>query len=441
MCGIVGCVGRVTAREEKLFNQLLIVDSLRGEDSTGVAAIEKDGTVKINKRVGDPYQLLDSFLYAQMFKTRNVCLIGHNRAATTGKVVRKNAHPFENDGLVGVHNGTLRNKHILTNSHKFDTDSEALYDDIANKGLEDTISKVQGAYALVWYDKNEHTVNFLRNNERPMNFIFSEDKKTLFFASEVWMLTAILGRDGYKHTKPEILPEDAHFSYQIPELDKEFEKAKVRAVKQSFFQVTTKTKVTGTHSTGGKSGKKGYPKANVFIESFRAKANNKNTYMLGVGSKLTARAVYWTSLSGEFKVSFNSLEHPGADLVMVVKDNLTCRNMMDKKFDCTISRVEYKDGKWVYWIDETTMKQVQELAVVVDISKVVKTKADHRGIFMDEEEFKKRYGQCTWCATNVTFEENFYPISEHEVLCATCRDTPDVQQYLPGLRNEAAICC
>lgn len=41
MCGLVGVAGEITMASEKVLRTLLILDSLRGEDSTGIASIKK----------------------------------------------------------------------------------------------------------------------------------------------------------------------------------------------------------------------------------------------------------------------------------------------------------------------------------------------------------------------------------------------------------------
>ena len=137
MCGIVGQAGNLTIKTDAVFKTLLILDALRGIDSTGVAAIAKDNTDRIVKGVGDPYCLFDNRRYNEVMSRANHILIGHNRYATQGSVSRKNAHPFEFTELIGVHNGTLKSKHKLLDSRNFDVDSENLYHHMNEKGLDD----------------------------------------------------------------------------------------------------------------------------------------------------------------------------------------------------------------------------------------------------------------------------------------------------------------
>ncbi len=216
MCGIVGVIGRITKTERDVFKQLLIADSLRGSDSTGfVTAKGNDSTVF--KAVGDPYMAMESRAFdAALLKSSNV-LIGHNRYATTGRVNRKNAHPFDFDKVVGVHNGTLKNKHALKDGYTFDVDSEALYNSINLLGAEATIPLAEGAWSLVWWDKEKKEVSFLRNDQRPMFVALSEDKKTLFFASEAQMLHWILMRNGVKYGEVRATGVDQLYTLPVKE--------------------------------------------------------------------------------------------------------------------------------------------------------------------------------------------------------------------------------
>jgi len=181
MCGLVGVAGEVNITAEKAFRNLLILDSLRGEDSTGIASIKKvDGNVLVAKALGDPFQLFDTKVFDRAVRGTSKAILGHNRYATTGAVTARNAHPFEFNSLVGVHNGTLTNKWSLEDHKDFSVDSENLYHHIEKKGLRNAMDVANGAWALVWWDKIEETLNFLRNKERPLFFCYNESNTSLF---------------------------------------------------------------------------------------------------------------------------------------------------------------------------------------------------------------------------------------------------------------------
>ena len=215
MCGIVAVFGKVGVIEEKIFCDLLQVDVLRGHDSTGIAAIRLDGSAKVMKDTVLPTDFLMRGHVGKMFNKVNKAYIGHNRAATTGKVTAKNAHPFVAGHITGVHNGTLLSEDGLINAYAFGTDSEAIFDHIRQKGIADTWKNVDGAAAIVWWDAKDKSFNFIRNIRRPLHFAYTSDKATLFVASEGWMIAGCVARragitiDEVKYPKA-----DDHFSFK-----------------------------------------------------------------------------------------------------------------------------------------------------------------------------------------------------------------------------------
>jgi predicted glutamine amidotransferase len=198
MCGIVGMAGKLTSQHKDIMSAMLTVCSLRGMHSTGVFMVKgKDHDITVAKTVGPPIELFNTLKYDRMIAYDSTVLAGHCRAATSGPISRQTAHPFENDGLVGMHNGTLQNwRSTLDDSSYFDVDSECLLHNIALHGVEKVIPKIKGAYALVWYDKTTNTINFLKNSQRPLWTAMTKDKDVLFWASEYWMLDMLRSEHG-----------------------------------------------------------------------------------------------------------------------------------------------------------------------------------------------------------------------------------------------------
>jgi hypothetical protein len=146
------------------------------------------------KAVGPPTYMFDRRAYTDTIENgTHAALIGHCRAKTVGAVNVQNAHPFdfEDEGIIGVHNGTLTGVHKLDTYHHSKVDSEVLYGHLAKNGPEDTFSKAEGAWACVWWDNNEETINFIRNDKRPLWFVWSKCLRKLFWASEPWMFGAV----------------------------------------------------------------------------------------------------------------------------------------------------------------------------------------------------------------------------------------------------------
>ena len=224
MCGLVGALGPIYQTERRILENLLVMSTLRGVDSTGVAAVyhnstQNKWTYDIAKRTGHVFNLLDSKKYdVVLSRTDKKVVLGHNRASTVGASSEANAHPFLcQGGIIGTHNGTLthQSRISLTDYQDYGTDSEALLNEIANIGVEDAMAKADGAWALVWWDMEKDQVHFLRNSERTLYYTVTKDGKNLYYASEPWFLTAALGRHAVEHSGVRLLPEDTMFTWDI----------------------------------------------------------------------------------------------------------------------------------------------------------------------------------------------------------------------------------
>jgi len=223
MCGIVGMAGRMEYKHVAAFKDMLIVNQLRGRDATGVIRISNTGADKWVKRVGPPEFLIETKEYDKEIDVGTTkVLIGHGRAKTLGDNIHRNAHPFDHGDIVGVHNGTLRSHYGMERARDFDVDSDLLYWHINEYGLQETISQLDnaGAWALVYWNRADATLNFLRNAERPLYFAHSEDNKVMFWASEPWYFS-VLTRKGISLRKDESgssfypLPIETHLAFKI----------------------------------------------------------------------------------------------------------------------------------------------------------------------------------------------------------------------------------
>lgn len=219
MCGIVGRAGSLLFENEQFFKVLLLLDYLRGQDSTGFCSVRASNReVKTLKIADDPIILMNHSDFDIVLNgTTDIIWIGHNRASTVGGSTRGNAHPFTHGDITGVHNGTLTKESIAALAvglpEAYETDSETIFAHISKFGIEETVKKLQGAWALVWYDRGSDTLNMLRNKERPLYTCETVKKtggKILSWASEWRMLSA--ARTMVDETD-ELVTDKAGFSY------------------------------------------------------------------------------------------------------------------------------------------------------------------------------------------------------------------------------------
>ena len=218
MCGIVG-LGRfdkidLYEKDREVFMQLLHTGVVRGHHGTGIFAVNQEGSVRLVKSAGPPYLLMVAKefneFWAAIRSDKTQMLVGHNRFATTGQKITKHAHPFLAKHIVMVHNGSLDSTSELPDFKKYDVDSEALANSIATLGIEETIKNTMGAYAIVYWDTKEKTLNMIRNSERPLHVTIDSFLKRIMFASEPEMLAWVAKRNYYD------TPEKDVKSYALP---------------------------------------------------------------------------------------------------------------------------------------------------------------------------------------------------------------------------------
>lgn len=266
MCGHVGVAGDLRTVDVSAFKDMLLMDSVRGMHSTGVAAIGKDAddTVIIKQAVNGG-TFIESFWHKNLDLLTNRALIGHNRHATRGKVCLRNAHPFmaENGQIVGAHNGTLDLAAVPklpgVRGSSYGTDSEALINSIAEAGAEEALETAHGAWALVWYDFTDNSLYFHKNYDevqsrtRPMWVCFSEDGRRVYWSSEMGILLNCLGRHGIEHSKAFPLRPDRLVRLKV-DPTKEFDEPVSKTVisgkpPRSFSQAGSGTKTSPHGST------------------------------------------------------------------------------------------------------------------------------------------------------------------------------------------------
>lgn len=212
MCGLVGYFGRFDRKHHDAFEDLLAIDVIRGPHSTGVAAIEKK-RVDLVKGKCLPHELIASEGYKRITEYKKFGWMGHNRYATIGAVNGANAHPFKVGRITGMHNGTCM-MYRFPDKYKKDTDSEMIMNILDKKDVDYLWENLSGAASLVWWNAEKKTLNFLRNKERPMWFLFLPNDHGFFFASEAWMLRGVCNRNGIDYD-PDLVSSDVNQHYEF----------------------------------------------------------------------------------------------------------------------------------------------------------------------------------------------------------------------------------
>src|SRR3990167_2278712 len=201
MCGIVGLLSKSAngflSSHADMFTWMLRMDTIRGDDSTGVFGVDKDANIDLIKADTDAWKFTSCKNYidftTRMFQSYRL-VVGHNRAATKGTVSAANAHPFKEEHIVLVHNGTIYNQEDLDKS--VEVDSHAIAKTLARKEAKEALQLINGPFALVWFDKQQKTLNLARNNERPLFVMEYDDYYCI--VSEPGLPFWLNGRDNIK---------------------------------------------------------------------------------------------------------------------------------------------------------------------------------------------------------------------------------------------------
>lgn len=178
MCGIVGYIGEIDAKEILLKGLEKL--EYRGYDSAGIAVLNEDGVMvfKEKGRIADLRGVVDTEVAATIG-------IGHTRWATHGVPNHENAHPHQSTTkrFTLVHNGVIENYHLMKKAYLSDvemaseTDTEVIVQLIEHfskdglstvDALRKTLHLIHGSYALALLDNEDEDTIYVAKNKSPL---------------------------------------------------------------------------------------------------------------------------------------------------------------------------------------------------------------------------------------------------------------------------------
>lgn len=211
------------ANDLEFIETLGILSQFRGTDSTGVIVGhnikgEKRKHIKLRKEVGNSSTFLKSDMYKDIAKPNETFMVvGHTRWATSGTVNVNNAHPFRVGNIFGVHNGTIPKHQVPHEQRDFDSDSQIFFRDLQANGVDKAVENAgpTAALAIVYVDIDANTLNFYHNSKRPLYFMLSKHRDTVFWASEAQFLDFAERRSSQLFTSAEEVKTDMLHTVRI----------------------------------------------------------------------------------------------------------------------------------------------------------------------------------------------------------------------------------
>lgn len=459
-------IGDPVTNDLKALTMLLHFDWIRGRDSTGLATVsKKDGAVSVVKQVGGPQYLFDS---NNCFDHNSVwcgdaskVFIGHNRAATKGRVNEKNAHPFQQGDIVGAHNGTIRNVSRLEDGHKFEVDSEAIFYNLDKYQVEDVISSLDGAYALTWYDSADDTFKVIRNKERPLWWCRRIDGDVIYWASEKWMLHASIERLGIKISEPVMFDVDTLYSFDAKDLSRMEMRKKdwvkkekvfgyippVKAIYKKGGEANKSNPFPPSHQTIMGRGSTSYNPSSKELIKLRALENQTIEFRMGDRKYGQGNVPYISAYPVDFKEDY--------DIRIFSHNNPKHDSWLDKKhgpiFTGKVKRFvqNYVRGKREYYllIDLRTIKEKEiPKQIPYNLIHEVNRPSDevyymgYNGQFLNKEEITacSKKG-CAGCGDPIVLDEMYLFVEHTEFLCNSCHTSGRYDEFFHGINEQRQI--
>ncbi|HET7831023.1 MAG TPA: glutamine--fructose-6-phosphate transaminase (isomerizing) [Candidatus Limnocylindrales bacterium] len=203
MCGIVGYTGPREAGP-------ILIEGLRrleyrGYDSAGIALVDEEGDLFVEKKAGKLANLTDAMANGTPHATIG---LAHTRWATHGRPNDLNAHPHQDctGSITVIHNGIIENFRELRDglearghTLQSETDTEAIahlveeaYEGDLAEAVRASLRRVEGAYALVVMHKDE--VSRLVGARHNVPLVVGLNGEESFIASDVSAILAHTNR-------------------------------------------------------------------------------------------------------------------------------------------------------------------------------------------------------------------------------------------------------
>ena len=422
MCGIWGVFPKYPKNfvvgDSAVMRQMMVLTSLRGMDSTGIAVIhDPERAPRTLKMLDGPEGLFMNQAYAKIeefWEKSGKAVFGHGRYATKGKINVRSAHPFTHNHVTLVHNGTIHYG-LETELAKTETkvDSHALCIAIAELGIQEALRRVHGAYAVIVHDAIQKCVYVARNSERPLHSVDLTDKRIIMSEEEALEFIVSRNKLGYD-VKVDYFPSEVIYRYDLATLKWTFDDtlAEESKAKKAYTQKNTAT--TTTHQP-----------SNVSVQSSGASTNGiemlcVNVEVLPKGGSFRYEFVDDTG-TVYYAVTTAAKREDRIGTMAVAYDVMTVN---DKKAKTLKHFVRWRELEW----PEEIALEVQKEEEVTDIVETNPDDADLLTFYNNKTRTRKdieklfKKNDCALCQGPSYFNEVHQTIltDDNQLICAQC---------------------
>lgn len=416
----------IIQKDREAFKFMLHLDIHRGKDSTGVAIVNAQGNWDLIKRAGNAWDLFGLKAFDDIMRYGGrYAYIGHNRAATKGKVNNINAHPFEMADVVGAHNGTIRGQHRLIDNTDFEVDSENIFHSIQEIGVNQTLDVLDGAYALSYWDKRDSQLVLLRNNERPLWFCFSEDYRNVYWASEKWILTVALSRNSIKHTEVEPIEPGSIYRFNF---ELKFNGGPITYTQEAFVPFVPPKTATNVYRSGSNKGQgqqsNGSPKQSLIPkETLNPSLYVHREVTFLVKGERTGGHYGSTYIEAEEMEENLELRIPVLNRGDLIDELLDNKDIIWKGIISSYGK--YAGNKTFYNINPRSVEELVDDDIDVFLG--------FRDRILEEKEWRDKTEKgCAWCS-DIPFPDaapDLHWVSDDTFVCEECQKTDEVKSYI-----------
>lgn len=420
MCGIWGVFPKYPKKfavgDSALMRQMMVMTSLRGMDSTGIAVVhDPERAPRTIKVLDGPESLFMNQAYAKIeefWEKSGLAVFGHGRYATKGKINVRSAHPFTHNHITLVHNGTIN---FGLEMEKADTgvDSQALCISIAENGIQEALRRVYGAYAVIVHDSNQKCIYVARNSERPLHSVDLPDKRLIMSESEALQFIVNRNKLGYD-PKVDYFPSEVIYRYDLKTMVWTFDDTLAEETKAKKLYAQKNTTTTTTHQP-----------SNVSVLSSGNNTNGIEMLCVSVEDLPKAKSFRYEFVddAGEsyFAVTTSPKREDRLGTMAIAYDVMTVKH---KKENSTKNFVRWRELEWPEEI-------AQKVRSEEEIADVVETNPDdddlltfHNNKTRTRKEITKIFkkNDCALCQGPSYFNEVHQTIltDDNQLICAQC---------------------